>query len=186
MASASSSKRFSNGFRSIKSLTIGTFNVRGLCAKSKQQQLLEDAKKFGLNVCCIQETKLPHGEDGVSNGWRLVLLPGSCRHYGLGFVIAPWLNLRLVRCWSASDRVAAVQFSFGKNIISIINVYVPTSSLVAISSRLPRGVLPLPCRHSSGYWFSLIVVVHQWWLQRKTWQERLVQPLHWPLWQRTT
>jgi len=110
MASASSTR--SNGVRSINKFTIGTFNVRGLSSQSKRQQVVDDARNYNLDVCCLQETKSPLGD---------------------GFVISRRMRESLSRCWAVSDRVAVAQFSVGKKYITIINVYAPTSTLVANS-----------------------------------------------------
>ena len=43
--------------------TIGSFNVRGLTQEFKQQQLVRDAKKYGVDVVCLQETEIKNGVD---------------------------------------------------------------------------------------------------------------------------
>ena len=63
----------------------------------------------------------------------MLLLQSSNRHYGLGFVLSPHVAGHVVRFWVASDRVAIVQFTFGNNTISIVNVYALTSTLFASS-----------------------------------------------------
>ena len=41
-----------------KIFKLGTFNVRGLTKDVKQKQLSTDMTKYGLDVACIQETKI--------------------------------------------------------------------------------------------------------------------------------
>ena len=41
-----------------KAFKLGTFNVRGLTEEHKQELLHEDLKKYRLDVCCLQETKI--------------------------------------------------------------------------------------------------------------------------------
>ena len=43
--------------KDYKDFNIGSFNVRGLSEKLKQQSLVSDIIKYNVDVCCIQETK---------------------------------------------------------------------------------------------------------------------------------
>ena len=123
-------RHFSPG-SSPSSLTIATFNVRGLTASTKRAQLAADMTSQGIAICCLQETKCPDGIDEKHNGYRLLCLPSTSRHYGLGFAIAPWLQNRILRYWTVSDRVAVIQISLpGKSIMTLVNVYAPHTGLV--------------------------------------------------------
>ena len=52
---------------------------------------------------------------------RLILLPGNCRHYGLGFA----MNQKSFEC--VDDRIAVATFSTSKSTtMKVINVYDPT------------------------------------------------------------
>ena len=41
-----------------RTFNLGTFNVRGLTQEFKQEQLSHDMTRYGLDVLCIQETKI--------------------------------------------------------------------------------------------------------------------------------
>ena len=114
-----------NGPRSLSNFTIGTFNVRGLSSATKRDQLSEDLNKRHIDVCCIQETKCPGGFDIVSGYYRLIGLPSTSRHYGLAFAVASYLEGKLLRYWSVSDRLAVPQLST----LTVINAYGPTSQV---------------------------------------------------------
>lgn len=43
------------------------------------------------------------------------------------------MALRLAKCWSVSDRIAVIQFEARQIFVTVINVYAPTSTLVASS-----------------------------------------------------
>ena len=117
---------------SPSSLTIATFNVRGLTDTTKRAQLAADMASRGIALCCLQETKRPEGFDEMHNKYRLLCLPSTSRHYGLGFVIAPWLQDRIIRYWSVSDRIAVIQISLtGKSIMTLVNVYGPHTGIVS-------------------------------------------------------
>ena len=119
-----------NGPRSLSNFTIGTFNVRGLSSATKRDQLSEDLNKRHIDVCCIQETKCPGGFDVVSGYYRLIGLPSMSRHYGLAFAVASYLEGKLLRYWSVSDRLAVLQLSLGRHsTLTVINAYGPTSQV---------------------------------------------------------
>ena len=42
---------------------IGTFNVRGLAQTFKQQKITIAMKRFGVDICVLQETKFKNGVD---------------------------------------------------------------------------------------------------------------------------
>ena len=65
----------------------GTFNVRGLTDEFKQEQLVHDGKKYKIDICCLQETKITENRDINIKDYRLITLQSNCRHYGNGFLI---------------------------------------------------------------------------------------------------
>jgi len=90
------------------SFSVGSFNVRGLGSDFKKGQLAEDLRRYKVQICTLQETKLQDGLDDVFNDYRVLCLPSTSRHYGLGFAIHTSLQERLHRVWSESDRVAVL------------------------------------------------------------------------------
>ena len=131
----------------------GTFNVRGLTEEYKQIELTQDLRTYGLDICCLQETKIYEAKDIEIKGNRFINFPSQCKHYGNGFMIAPKWKDRVEKHWSISDRVCVIQFSLDdkekyvteqnanninirikrvkkKKLLTIINVYAPTTSRV--------------------------------------------------------
>jgi len=103
---------------------VATFNVRGLSSKFKKCQLISDLKNYQVGLCCLQETKISEGFDGVIDGHRLICLPTSCRHYGLGFAVDGSVASRIHRYWSVNDRIAVIQIWLSeRTLCSIVNVY---------------------------------------------------------------
>lgn len=43
--------------------SFGTWNVQGLSAKEKTEQLSRDCRTYNLDLVCIQETKITHYDD---------------------------------------------------------------------------------------------------------------------------
>jgi len=114
------------------SFSVATFNVRGLSSCIKKELLASDLERYGVHVCCLQETKVEHGFDDTFNNYRVFGLPCSSRHHGIGFAVHRCLFARLHKFWKICDRVAVLQIHLSpSNILSIINVYAPTSTVVA-------------------------------------------------------
>ena len=112
---------------------LGTFNVRGLSSEIKKNQLSKDIKRYGVDICCLQETKIRAGIDTLVRKDRLICLPSDVKQYGLGFMISNRLADCIYRYWKVSDRISVLQVKMkpkqcnnGKNpIMTIINVYAP-------------------------------------------------------------
>ena len=48
---------------------------------------------LSVDICALQETKVSEKSDEQIADYRLILLPGKCRHYGLGFAMNKfWTN----------------------------------------------------------------------------------------------
>ena len=119
---------------------VGSFNVRGLNSNFRQDALRRDLKSYRIDLCCLQETKLTGSLDTEKDVYRLIALAPQCRHYGLAFVVSSSLSSQIQKYWSLSDRVAVLTINLPSragnggtkaSTLAIINVYAPTSSLVA-------------------------------------------------------
>jgi len=95
----------------VKSFSIGSFNVRGLSKEEKQAELAHDLEKYKLDVCSVQETKIPEGLDINVGSHRLICIEAKNKHHGNGFLVAnKWKN-SIHRYWKVSDRIAVLQLS---------------------------------------------------------------------------
>ena len=93
--------------------TIGSFNVRGLAKDFKQKQLARDAGKYGVDVVCLQETKIKDGTDISVGDYRLITFPTDQIAYGNGFIVKS--NISIYRCWRISDRISVLQIQVENN-----------------------------------------------------------------------
>ena len=159
----------------MKTLTLATFNVRGLAKPHKQQQLIRNVTRYKIDVCAIQEAKVQQLSDTSLDNHGVIFFETKSPHYGNGFIVSPQLKNNVRKYWNASDRISGLQIKLSntvqhyrnlfriqeqckfesstkwesykclpipkftikrefipdpKNIISIINVYAPTSLLV--------------------------------------------------------
>ena len=92
----------------MKNLSIASFNVCGLVQESKQEQLAVAAKRYGVDIICLQETKIKDGIDrNVDQNYRLISLPTDQRAYGNGFLVSS--RIKIHRYWRISDRISILQ-----------------------------------------------------------------------------
>ena len=61
--------------KNSKFFNISTFNVRGLKKEVKQNQLDDDMIRYGIDILCIQETKIKEGIDINLKNSRLITFP---------------------------------------------------------------------------------------------------------------
>ena len=94
-------------------ISLATWNVRGLNAAEKRQQLGMDWAKYHFNLTCLQETKVAASDDlELASGYKLVLKQQQTAKYrGLGFVIAPRLKPFVRRWWYMSDHIAVLNLA---------------------------------------------------------------------------
>ena len=117
--------------RPPSNLIIGTFNVRVLSSATKRRHLTQYLNRQHVDICCIRDTKRADGFDEISTHFRLIGLPATSRHYGLAFAVSAQLTHRIMRYWSASDRLAVLQIKLGtQSTLTIINDCGPTTKLV--------------------------------------------------------
>ena len=76
-----------------KVFKLGTFNVKGLTDKRKQELLNEDLKKYKLDLFCLQEAKINTELDVNLTNSHLINFKPDCKFYGCGFIISEkWQN----------------------------------------------------------------------------------------------
>ena len=145
------------GRNANRTFKLGTFNVRGLTKEVKQYQLGADMERYGLDVLCLQETKMQILLNKDINKNRLICTESVSSHYGLGFMVAPKWTEHIHRFWRVNDRISVLQLQTTQSkqqrketysstlvgnrltirksepvdhMINIINVYAPTSEKV--------------------------------------------------------
>ena len=139
--------------RRNNNIKIATFNVRGMNEKDKKQRLRDDMKRYNVDICCLQETKIGKSVDKQVGEYRFINIKPKCIYYGNGYVIAPKWKNNIVKYWKVSDRISVLQLRLKddeekytsqivngnntikmkiikkekRNLLSVINVYAPTA-----------------------------------------------------------
>ena len=73
-------------FRNQKDVSVAMFNVRSINDLEKHKSLSEDLLCYGVDICCVQETKIKEDLDRNVGQYRLLNLEAG-PHHGLGFFI---------------------------------------------------------------------------------------------------
>ena len=139
--------------------TYGTFNVRGLNDPQKQENLRRDTEIYKMDVIALQETNMRKDTDINLGRRRLIVHSTTDHNHGTGFIVAPkWANA-VYKTWRVSNRLSVLQLELNqrddriqrytcrvkrsrrrpgvvltrakrRDLITIINVYAPTTDLV--------------------------------------------------------
>ena len=89
---------------------LATFNISGLRQEFKRENLADDLKKYKVDACCLQETKLHEGLDTNVKNNRLLCLPSESVHYGInGFFVSSKFVNHIHKYWKVSDRISVLQ-----------------------------------------------------------------------------
>ena len=88
------------------SITIGSYNFRGLTDKPKKVQLSKDLKFYNVDVCCVQETKITEDTDNNIRDYRLICQKINQKDYGNGFLIHKRLEQHVHKVWKINDRTS--------------------------------------------------------------------------------
>ena len=74
-----------SSIRKLCNIRVGTFNVCGLNSIFKQECLVKDMQRYGIDIICMQETKMAKEVDKMVGKYRLLSFPSSTtRWYGNG------------------------------------------------------------------------------------------------------
>lgn len=87
----------------MKTLSVTTFNVRGLVDDSKSDCLINDVIRYNIDVGCLQETKIKKGCDETLNGTLLTCFPTREAAYGLGFIVSSKWTDKIYKQWKVNN-----------------------------------------------------------------------------------
>ena len=94
-----------------REFSAGTFNVRGLVDESKKEQLVRDTRRYGIDICAIQETKIETAKELIIDGCKLITFESTVSRYGNGFVVAEKWKDKIQKYWRESDRLCVLQIT---------------------------------------------------------------------------
>ena len=117
--------------RSSSSINIGTWNVRTLRKEGHWDILLEEARRFDVDILGLCETHLNEKETLINKDEFTILLSSrkdGIGREGVGLVISQPLLQCLISYETVSSRILTAKFKMKEGIVNIIQVYAPTST----------------------------------------------------------
>ena len=117
--------------REPTSLSLGTWNVRTMRTDGHWDILLEEVKRFGLDILGLSETHLTGPETLLEKGEFTVLLSSRrdniCRE-GVGILVSRRILQCLVSYEAISPRIITAKLKMKEGMTNIIQVYAPTTA----------------------------------------------------------
>ena len=109
---------------------FGTWNVEGLKAEEKLEQIFAIMRKDGIDVMCIQETHIAGSSYCTKEGYLVIMSGGpmDAREYaGVGFIVSPWATRAVISFIQHSPRIAGIKLRTPGGNIGLVSVYAPHS-----------------------------------------------------------
>lgn len=117
--------------RSSSTINIGTWNVRTLKTAGHWEMLLEESRRFNVDILGLCETHLTDKDNMFNKDEYTILLSsrkdGICRE-GVGLLISQPLLQCLESFDAVSPRIVTAKFKMKEGILNVIQVYAPTST----------------------------------------------------------
>jgi exonuclease III len=100
---------------------------------SKEQELVEEAAKYRLDIVGVSETKLKgKGTRDLENGWKLfysgLVDPQAHAHAGVGILTSPRMAEQVIEWLPKSERAAVLRLKAGNRNLAIVQIYAPNDS----------------------------------------------------------
>ena len=108
-------------------LKIGTLNVRGCHSNHKLEMLIQDFRKYKLDIIGITETHIPVSEELIESSEYTIFTVNKEKniHHGVGIVVKKDLNPNFIKL---TDRICKTTVKVDSRKLHVISVYAPTTS----------------------------------------------------------
>ena len=108
-------------------LKIGTLNVRGCHSNHKLETLIQDFRKYKLDIIGITETHIPVSEELTESSEYTIFTVNKEKniHHGVGIAVKKALNPIFMKL---SDRICKTTVKIDSRKLHVISVYAPTTS----------------------------------------------------------
>ena len=118
----------------LKTINVGSFNVRGCIGEYQQQTLINDIERYRIQICGIQETHLngngifqikPNIENSKNNYVFYHVNEDINSHHGVGLIVNKQLNPSFKKI---SDRICQAKIKLKDKDLYVFSVYADTLS----------------------------------------------------------
>ncbi|CAF3219623.1 unnamed protein product [Rotaria sp. Silwood2] len=131
-------------------MKIGTWNVTSLIGK--EFELIEEAKKYQLDILGISSTKRKGQRTlALNNGWQLFYSgvdPSTHAQAGVAILLNPLLANAVLEWKPINERVALIRLQLKATILTIIQVYAPNieADNMAFLDTVPTAMESVPMK----------------------------------------
>ena len=123
-----SEKRPGNRTRTMKNLSMATWNVKTMSQPGKMNEIADEIKKFKINILAVQETRWP-GQGRIDKRDYTMFYSGSearTGQCGTGFMIDKQARKSFMNFEPIDDRMFKIRFRGRFRNTTLISVYAPT------------------------------------------------------------
>lgn len=108
-------------------IKIATWNIRTMLQPGKMQEIVDEIKRYGIDIAAIQETRWK-GQGEISKNNFTLRYSGAEKQgqYGVGFIIMGKLKESIMEFNPISERMAYLRIETKPFNLSILNIYAPT------------------------------------------------------------
>ncbi|GLV41328.1 hypothetical protein CBL_04852 [Carabus blaptoides fortunei] len=107
-------------------LYVGTWNVRGTYSEGAIKSLINEAKRYKLDIIALQETKQKGNGIVDMKDYIFFNSGGQNRRLGTGFLINKRISQEVLEFRPISDRIYYLRIRGKQRKLSYINIYAPT------------------------------------------------------------
>ena len=115
------------GVHNMSQFKLMSWNIEGL-SEFKEMETVDYMSRFGIDVCCLQETRKSKSDVYMSNGAWFILSGGDCdstEWHGVGFVISRRFKQRIRGFCQVNNRIASLKIHCSGGTFAVITVLAP-------------------------------------------------------------
>ena len=111
----------------LNKLSIGEWNVRTLFQAGKLKNVQVEAKRLGIDILGISETRWPGtGQTTIDDEHTFIYSGGSDHNRGVGIMFNRKIQGSFLGFWPISDRVVLAKFAAKPFNLAVVQAYAPT------------------------------------------------------------
>ena len=115
------------GVHNMSQFKLMSWNIEGL-SEIKEMEIVDYMSRFGIDVCCLQETRKSKSDVYMSNGAWFILSGGdgdSTEWHGVGFVISRRFKQHIRGFCQVNNRIASLKIHCSGGTFAVITVLAP-------------------------------------------------------------
>lgn len=107
-------------------IKVGTWNLQGIYEEGAVLNLVQEAKRYKLDILAMQETHLKDNSIVEIEEYVLFTSGGTTRRFGTGFLVSKKMKGKVIKFQAISDRMCKLQVRDKHKNITMLNFHAPT------------------------------------------------------------